>query len=430
MPSRTTRRRAPSVRADLAITAVVLMVLALAAWISLTAQGGLPLSTHFTIHARFADVSGLQAGDDVRIAGVRIGQVQSLSTSRTQATVTLELDSHPALPVDTRAVVRSRGLLGARYLELIPGTAHTLLHDGASIPVADTGASNDVSQVLATFDAPTRAHIRQLIAGAGRGLLAHGLDLNELLRTSPTLVDDLDAISTAVNARTGAAQRLVPSIESTISALYPVRNPLADAFSTLANAAVPFASETPAIEQTLRIAPNALTTTGTSLDRTDPLLVQARGLAQTAATALRGAPAGLSATARLLAATPTPLARAATLLDRAQAAADPTREMILALPPVVTMLDRTFPAATPLIDKLGQIDCDVHAFATGWASMLGVALKSKQGDPKLGPLTSLRLTATGNPDTLHPLVTTLTGATQIGTDAYPAPCQAGTEKLK
>lgn len=85
--------------------------------------------------ARFLKVGGLEVGSDVRISGVKVGTVTDrvLDTDSFEAVVLFTVSTKVQLPTDTQAVVTSEGLLGNKYLRLIPGAAKTKLADGGEI---------------------------------------------------------------------------------------------------------------------------------------------------------------------------------------------------------------------------------------------------------------------------------------------------------
>src|SRR5690606_30240848 len=77
-----------------------------------------------TYTARFSDATLLLENDDVRIAGVRVGQVTDVRVAdRNQAEVVFEVDADRRLPAQTMATVRFRNLVGQRYVALDPGPA-------------------------------------------------------------------------------------------------------------------------------------------------------------------------------------------------------------------------------------------------------------------------------------------------------------------
>ena len=75
-----------------------------------------------SLKARFLKVGGLEVGSDVRISGVKVGTVtdRQLDAENFEAVVLFDVDSNIRLPSDTQAVVTSDGLLGNKYLRLIP----------------------------------------------------------------------------------------------------------------------------------------------------------------------------------------------------------------------------------------------------------------------------------------------------------------------
>ena len=87
------------------------------------------------LYARFDDVGDLKVRAPVSMAGVRIGQVQSINLDKTtyQAFVTLFIEHEtPPLPIDTSARILTEGLVGSNYLSLTPGVqdAMTLKNKG------------------------------------------------------------------------------------------------------------------------------------------------------------------------------------------------------------------------------------------------------------------------------------------------------------
>lgn len=89
----------------------------------------------FNLKARFLKVGGLEVGSDVRISGVKVGTVTDrvLDTDSFEAVVLFTVSANVRLPVDTQAVVTSEGLLGNKYLRLIPGSASDVVTDGGEI---------------------------------------------------------------------------------------------------------------------------------------------------------------------------------------------------------------------------------------------------------------------------------------------------------
>lgn len=85
------------------------------------------------VTARFASVGDLHEGAAVKMAGVKLGQVEAISLQDYAAEVVLKVDPKVALPTDSIASIRTEGLLGESYVLIRPGGSETDLGDGGRI---------------------------------------------------------------------------------------------------------------------------------------------------------------------------------------------------------------------------------------------------------------------------------------------------------
>ena len=86
----------------------------------------------YKVTARFSNIGSLKVRAPVRIAGVRVGSVESivLDQKTYRANVRLQLDRKTKLPTDSSARILTEGLLGASYIELTPGFDRKLMAQG------------------------------------------------------------------------------------------------------------------------------------------------------------------------------------------------------------------------------------------------------------------------------------------------------------
>jgi len=100
--------------------------------------------------AEFADVSRLESGDSVRVAGIRVGTVDNVSLRPDgKVVVAFDVDRSVALTAGTRAAVRYLNLVGARYLDLVDEAGSIrLLAPGAQIPLERTAPALDLDLLL------------------------------------------------------------------------------------------------------------------------------------------------------------------------------------------------------------------------------------------------------------------------------------------
>ncbi|MFF2082942.1 MCE family protein [Nocardia sp. NPDC058176] len=104
--------------------------------------------------AVFTDVLGLRVGDDVRMAGVRVGRIDKIDfTENYAAQVDFQIEARQQLTDSTKALVRYQNLIGQRYLALAPGTGEgAVIPPGSRIPLDRTEPSFDVSSLLSGFE--------------------------------------------------------------------------------------------------------------------------------------------------------------------------------------------------------------------------------------------------------------------------------------
>jgi phospholipid/cholesterol/gamma-HCH transport system substrate-binding protein len=133
----------PSPIRDLIVGVFVAVGLAAIAYLSIQV-GGVSYAGRggLVLYATFDQIGGLKPRAPVSVAGVTVGQVREIALDDSlRARVTLEVEKNLALPVDSRAAIRTEGLLGDQYVALEPGGEDDLLEDGDEIEFADAAIS-------------------------------------------------------------------------------------------------------------------------------------------------------------------------------------------------------------------------------------------------------------------------------------------------
>jgi phospholipid/cholesterol/gamma-HCH transport system substrate-binding protein len=100
-----------------------------------------------TYHAMFTEAGGLKVNDEVRIAGVRVGKVNSIELDRDQVKVTFKVDDAAHFGADTRAAIKVKTILGSMFLALEPAGGGQLDEDG-TIPAERTSSPFDVVEAF------------------------------------------------------------------------------------------------------------------------------------------------------------------------------------------------------------------------------------------------------------------------------------------
>jgi phospholipid/cholesterol/gamma-HCH transport system substrate-binding protein len=89
----------------------------------------------YEVTANFVRVEGLHDGGDVRVSGIRVGTIisQRLDLKTFDAVVRMSIDPTVKLPVDSYAQIASNGLLGDKYLQIVPGNEDEMIKAGGKI---------------------------------------------------------------------------------------------------------------------------------------------------------------------------------------------------------------------------------------------------------------------------------------------------------
>ena len=130
------------------VAAVVLTVLIVAG------AGAIVRGTFFgpaTITVYFTSATGIYTGDEVRVAGVKVGTVTGIEPAGGQARMKLSVERGVPIPADAKAVIVAQNLVSARYVQLAPAyeEAGPVLADGAVIPVNRTAIPVEWDEVKA-----------------------------------------------------------------------------------------------------------------------------------------------------------------------------------------------------------------------------------------------------------------------------------------
>ena len=104
----------------------------------------------YQVTAVFPSVAGLKVGAMVEIAGVEVGRVKSLNLDEDyQARVVLDIDWGVDLQEDSIASIKTKGLLGEKYVEIVPGGADEIIESGGKIQ--DTEPPIDIEELISKF---------------------------------------------------------------------------------------------------------------------------------------------------------------------------------------------------------------------------------------------------------------------------------------
>ena len=104
---------------------------------------------YYELQADFSSTSGLKKGASVEIAGVEVGRVKTIGLKEDQAQVVLAISDDIPIYNDAIASIKTRGIIGEKFMELSPGGAGEKLGPGGTI--IDTESGIDLEEVISQF---------------------------------------------------------------------------------------------------------------------------------------------------------------------------------------------------------------------------------------------------------------------------------------
>ncbi len=158
-----------------------------------------------TYSAAFAEAGGLKPGDEVRIAGVKVGKVEEVDLDGDHVKVTFKIKGEPGFGTQTGASIRVKTILGAKYLALHP-KGKGQLKAGSEIPLRRTVPAYDVVQAFSDLTTTTEKVDTDRVAKALDTISTTFEDSPSEVRAS---IKGLSQISRTVASRDKALRELL-----------------------------------------------------------------------------------------------------------------------------------------------------------------------------------------------------------------------------
>ncbi|NIK56461.1 MCE family protein [Kribbella shirazensis] len=244
--------------------------------------------------AVFTDAVGLNQGDDIRIAGVKVGQVDKIQLYQdTLAMVTFSVDSDQVIDTSTRATLRYRNLVGNRYVALTDGVGGgERLKKNGIIPKERTTPALDLSVLFngfkPLFTALTPADVNQfafevikVLQGEGgtiESLLAKTASLTTTLANADQVIGDLITNLTStlqiVSQRQQNFSQLLVNLQQFITGLSQDINPILSSLTSINSLNTKTAGLLQQTRVPLKSDLDKLRTVATTLDDTQAIWVK------------------------------------------------------------------------------------------------------------------------------------------------------------
>ncbi|MGZ4448321.1 MAG: MCE family protein [Nocardioides sp.] len=247
---------------DLTKLLIFIVVTTLATGVLVVTIGNITFGGAKQYKAEFVDATGVVKGDDVRIAGVKVGTVKDISiVDRTHAMVTFSVQNETPLSKATHVSIRYRNLVGQRYLSLTQEVGSTdTLADGDTIPVSQTSPALDLTVLFNGFKPLFQAlspddinklsyEIVQVFQGEGgtlEGLLAHTASVTSTLADRDqligSLIDNLNQVLAHIGDRDDQLNRLITTFRTFVSGLKNDRQAILGSLDQISGLSVQTAS--------------------------------------------------------------------------------------------------------------------------------------------------------------------------------------------
>jgi ABC-type transporter Mla subunit MlaD len=350
---------------------VAIVFLAIASLIGYRAAETVPGRQYYNLQAEFTEADNLSNHYEVRVQGLRAGQILHPRVRDGKALVDVRLDKKFApLRSDSKLQVRLRSAVGVRYLEIIPGRKGRPLKEGELLPTENQRANVSLDQTLGTLDPTTRAKAQGFLTELGAGTEDNGQDINVALKRLSPFLRDVQTLAEPLNARAGITAAFIRNSAAGVGAFDATRDTLAATFDPAERALKPFADDADEIGETLDEATPTLNQLGRQLPQVDRLVAAVDGLARDGRPALQQAPAALRETTRLMRGSRPALRQARTTLDLAREAVDPTIAVLQTLQPQLGRIDAPIDSLRPILNQLGEHACAIPNAFTTWANWL------------------------------------------------------------
>ncbi|RNL61128.1 MCE family protein [Nocardioides marmoriginsengisoli] len=274
-------------RGDLIKLITFIVVTSLATGVLVVLIGNLSFEKTREYKAIFTDVTGLVKGDDIRIAGVKVGSVKKVEIfDRTNARVTFTVRENTAVTRSSTATIRYRNLVGQRYISVTQGVGDTTrLSDDATIGLKQTQPALDLTVLFNGFKPLFAAlspadvnklsyEIIQVFQGEGgniEGLLRSTGSVTQTLANRDQLIGDvinnLNSVLETVGGRDAELSNLIVQFRSFLGGLVKDKDAILNSLDSISALTQQTADITTGIRPGLVKSVEGLRTVATNLNK-------------------------------------------------------------------------------------------------------------------------------------------------------------------
>jgi ABC-type transporter Mla subunit MlaD len=240
----------------------------------------------YTVRAIFDDAGNIIPGENVKIAGVKVGTVESVApTPQAKAAVVLDITNSgfQDFRVDASCTIRPQALIGEKFVDCLPTQPRvedTPLppplpkipsgREGAGqrlLPVTNTHSPVDADLLNDITRLPERQRLTIIINELGAGLAGRGSDLHAVIRRANPALQELDRVVAILAGENHVLAKLAVDSDTVLAPLAAVRNRVADYIAQSNTVAQATARHLGPLERNLALFPPFLRQLGPALER-------------------------------------------------------------------------------------------------------------------------------------------------------------------
>jgi virulence factor Mce-like protein len=224
----------------------------------------------YTVRAVFDNAANVVKGEDVKIAGAKVGKVKELAvTPLNKAAIVLEIDSAGFTPFhqDASCTVRPQSLIGEKFVECTPGTTRAAVlpkiqkGEGSGqhyLSLLHTHSPVDIDQVADIGRLPIRQRFSILINEFGTALAGRGNDLNQAIHRANPALRDTDRVLAILADQNKTLANLATESDQVLAPLAARRDRVADFIVQANKTGEATAEQSANIERTFQLFPGFL----------------------------------------------------------------------------------------------------------------------------------------------------------------------------
>jgi phospholipid/cholesterol/gamma-HCH transport system substrate-binding protein len=256
--------------------ALPILALVIAAVVVVVLVSGSRGPQPYRVRAIFDNADFVIPGEDVKVAGVKVGKIASLDvTPDFRAAVVLEIDQpgYQDFRRDASCIVRPQSLIGERFVECTPTQPRAANTDappaltkiasgpGAGeylLPVSNTQHTVDIDLIGDTMREPETQRLSLILNELGTGLAGRGADLNEVIRRADPALQETDKVLGILASQNQTLQQLAVNSDTILAPLARERAHVAGAIRNSSDVAKATAERSSALEADIQTLPRFL----------------------------------------------------------------------------------------------------------------------------------------------------------------------------